>query len=188
MERGYSALKRVSLWFAAAGVLVLLRALLELAEPAYWSPVSLLDYTAAILSSVAWAATAVALFLWWRATPIRRGSFLLLVAAVTMLLGDSLGNLLEDVFDLEIGEWLFSNVGQVSLYAMMAAGIVILTVRGTYRWTGLFLLLYIAGFTFPDDGGQFLSGVSLLGLGYWLFRCATREVKVLPDQASASRT
>lgn len=181
MERGYSALKGVGRWFVGAGVLVLLRALIELADPAYYAPVSLLDYTAATASSVAWAATAVALFLWWRATPIRRGSFLLLVAAVTTALGDSLGNLLEDVFDLEIGEWLFSNVGQVSPLALMAAGIAILTVRGTYRWTGLFLLLYVAGAVFPDDGGQFLSGISLVGLGYWLFRCATREVKVLPD-------
>ena len=183
MERGYSALNGVSLWFVAAGALVLLRALIELAEPAYYAPVTLLDYTAAILTSVAWAATAVALFLWWRATPIRRGSFLLLVAAVTTLLGDSLGNLLEDVFDLEIGEWLFSNVGQVSLYALMAAGIVILTVRGTYRWTGLFLLLYIAGFTFPDDGGQFLSGISLLGLGYWITRYANKR-----SQETAAQT
>ncbi len=181
MERGYSALKTVGLWFVAAGVLVLLRALIELAEPAYWSPESLLDYTAVILTSAASAVAAIALFLWWRATPIRRGSFLLLIAAIATAVGDSLGNLLEDVFDLEIGEWLFSNVGQVSLLALMAAGIAILTVRGTYRWTGLFLLLSIAGAVFPDDGGQFLSGVSLLGLGYWLFRCATREVKVLPD-------
>ena len=183
MERGYSALNGVSLWFVAAGALVLLRALIELAEPAYYAPVTLLDYTAAILTSAASAATAVALFLWWRATPIRRGSFLLLVAAVTTLLGDSLGNLLEDVFDLEIGEWLFSNVGQVSLYALMAAGIVILTVRGTYRWTGLFLLLYIAGFTFPDDGGQFLSGISLLGLGYWITRYANKR-----SQETAAQT
>ena len=177
MDRNYSALKTVGLWFVAAGALELLRALIELAEPAYYAPVTLLDYIAAILTSVAWAATAIALFLWWRATPIRRGSFLLVVAAVTTLLGDSLGNLLEDVFDLEIGEWLYLNVGQVSSWAVMAAGIVILTVRGTYRWTGLFLLLYLVGTVV----GEFLSGVSLLGLGYWLFRCATREVKVQPD-------
>jgi hypothetical protein len=183
MDRSYSALKTVGLWFVAAGVLALLRAVIELAEPAYWSPESLLDYTAVILTSAASAVAAVALFLWWRATPIRRGSFLLLVAAVTMLLGDSLGNLLEDAFDLEIGEWLFSNVGQVSLYALMAAGIVILTVRGTYRWTGLFLLLYIAGFTFPDDGGQFLSGISLLGLGYWITRYANKR-----SQETAAQT
>ena len=156
---------------------MLLRALIELAEPAYWSPVSSLDYTAAILTSVAWAVTAMALFLWWRATPIRRGSFLLLIAAIATAVGDSLGNLLEDVFDLEIGEWLYLNVGQIGLYALMAAGIAILTVRGTYRWTGLFMLLSIVGVVV----GEFLSGVSLLGLGYWLFRCATREVKGLPD-------
>jgi hypothetical protein len=34
MERGNFALKPVGLWFAAAGVLLLLRALIELAEPA----------------------------------------------------------------------------------------------------------------------------------------------------------
>jgi hypothetical protein len=177
MDRSNSALKSVGLWFVAAGVLVLLRAAIELAEPAYWSPVSLLDYTAAILSSVAWAVTAIALFLWWRATPIRRGSLLLLIAAIAIAVGDSLGNLLEDIFDLEIGEWLFSNVGQISPLALMAAGIVILTVRGTYRWTGLFLLLAVAG-SIPDNGGQFLSGISLVGLGYWLYRYSIHEVEV----------
>jgi hypothetical protein len=168
VERGNSALKTVGLWFVAAGVLLLLRALIELAEPAYWSPVSLLDYTAAILSSVAWAVTAIALFLWWRATPIRRGSFLLLVAAIAIAVGDSLGNLLEDVFDLWIGEWLFTNVGQIGPFALMAAGIVILTVSGSYRWTGLFLLLYVAGAAFSDV----LSGIALVALGYWLLRYA----------------
>ena len=105
MDRSYSALKTVGLWFVAAGVLALLRAVIELAEPAYWSPESLLDYTAVILTSAASAVAAIALFLWWRATPIRRGSFLLLIAAIATAVGDSLGNLLEDVFDLEIGEW-----------------------------------------------------------------------------------
>ena len=68
-------------------------------------------------------------------------------------------------FWAEIGEWLFSNVGEISGLALTAAGIVILTVSGTYRWTGLFLLLSMAGTVFPDDGGQFVSGLSLLGVG-----------------------
>jgi len=174
MDRSRSALKSVGFWFVAAGVLVLLRAVIELAEPVYWSPVSLLDYTAAILTSVAWAVTATALFLWWRATPIRRGSFFLLIAAIAIAVGDSLGNLLEDVFDLEIGEWLFTNVGQISPLALMAAGIVILTVRVTYRWTGLFLLLVVAGAAFS----AVLSGIALVALGSWLYRYSIQEVEV----------
>jgi len=34
-------------------------------------------------------------------------------------------------FWAEIGEWLFSNVGEISGLALTAAGIVILTVSGT---------------------------------------------------------
>ena len=78
-----------------------------------------------------------------------------------MLWGDALSCQVVSVFFgrggvsfwAEIGEWLFSNVGEISGLALTAAGIVILTVSGTHRWTGLFLLLSMAGTVFSDDGG-----------------------------------
>jgi len=44
-----------------------------------------------------------------------------------------------------------------------------LTVSHPLRWTGLFLITYIAGGIAPDKWGGIVSAVSLLGLGMWLF-------------------
>ena len=152
--------------FAVAGVLTVGRAVIELAAPAYYDPVTLLDYTAAIGSTVAWGAMAVALFFWWRITAERRWAAFLLLAAFGVLVS-SVGNLLEDVFDAGFGEFLFSYGGMVGAISMMVASVVALLWWGQLRWSGLFLLGIVAGSTFPDDGGEFLTGASLIGFGCW---------------------
>lgn len=169
MQSHYSTVGRPGSWFVLAGILVTIRGVIELAEPVYWEPVSLLDYTAAVLTTVAWVVTGVAFFLWWQITPKRRTSPLLLVAAIGTAVSGA-GNLLEDVFDIEFGEFLFTYGGMTGAIAMLGTAIAFLAVDGPLRWSGLFVLAFIAGSIFPDDGGQFLSGVSLIGLAFWLSR------------------
>lgn len=79
----------------------------ELADPVCWNPSSFLDYAAALLMSLSWVRTGVAFILWWRTSPIRRGSGLLLVAGIGTALS-GVGNLPEDVRDLDFGELLFT--------------------------------------------------------------------------------
>ncbi len=161
-------------WFLAAGFLTVGRATIELTEPAYYDPVTALDYTAAIGSSLAWAAMAVALFFWWSVTPIRRGSFFLLLAAIGVMTS-SVGNFLEDVARVGFGEFLFSYGGMTGAISLILAAVTALVARSSFRWSGLFLLGIIAGSIFPDNGGEFLVGASLIGFGTWLGRLATQN-------------
>jgi hypothetical protein len=141
--------------------------------------VSVLDYTAAILTTVAWAVTGVAFVLWWQAKLERRVAVLLLVAGFGTVVS-GVGNLLEDVFALAFGEYLFTYGGMTGVIAMVAAGVLWLTVNDVLRWSGLFLLALIVGSVFPDDGGQFLMAISLRGLGLWLFRHRSATQSAIP--------
>lgn len=162
-------LRSAGVWFVGAGILVVVRATIELAEPVYWNPSSALDYSAALLTTAAWVVTGVAFIVWWRTTPIRRGSLLLLVAGVGLAV-EGIGNLLEDVFDLEIGDLLFTIGGMAGAVSVLLAAIFMLTVRNPLRWSGLLLFAFLAGGIFADSGGQFVSGASLMALGGWLLR------------------
>lgn len=174
MRKSRSALGRVGTWFILSGVLVAGRAVVELTEPVYWNPVSIIDYAAAILTTVAWVVTGVAFILWWQSKPARRVAVLLLVSgAGTAVSG--VGNLLEDVFDIEFGEFLFTFGGMVGAIAILGAAILWLTVSDVMRWSGLFLVFFVAGSVFPDNGGQFLSALSLLALGLWLWLVRSRS-------------
>lgn len=170
----------IAISFLAAGLLTVGRAAIELADPAYYNPLTLLDYTAAIGSTVAWGAMAVALFLWWRVTAHRRGAIFLLLAAVGVLVS-SLGNLLEDVFNLGFGEFMFSYGGMIGAISLMAASVVAFAGWGQLRWSGLFLLGIVAGSIFPDNGGEFLIGASLIGFGFWLWRADLTHKRITPD-------
>lgn len=164
--------------FGLAGLLTLIRQVVELSDPAYYNPVTTLDYVAAWLTSIAVGTTAVALLVWWRRTPIRRGSWLLMIAGLTFAVSAA-GNLLEDVFDLAIGGDLFT-AGIVGFGATILAGVLALTVSDPYRWSGLFLIGYAAGLGFPDSGGLWLAGASLIGMAYWITRVST-EAESRPD-------
>lgn len=104
-----------------------------------------------------------------RHSPIRRGSTLALVAALG-LAASSVGNLLEDAFSVDSGEWLFTYGGMTGAMAILALAVVVLRARHPFRWSGIFLVAFLAGSTFPDDGGQWLSGLSLLVMGWWLWQ------------------
>jgi len=168
-------LRPVAALFGVAGVLTLIRQLIEHTDPAYYNPVTNLDYAAAWLTSIAGGTVAAAFAMWWRRSPIRRGSWLLLVASLAWALA-ALGNVLGDVFDMSIGETLWT-AGGVAFGLTLAAGLVALTVNSPYRWSGLFLVGYAVGWGFPDSGGLWLSGVSLVAMAYWIDRTAAKTDK-----------
>lgn len=157
---------RVGWWFVAAGGLVVIRAVIELANPSYWSPVSFLDYSAVVGTSVAWLITSWAISLLARHPRLRRASLALMVAAAGTAISAA-GNLIEDLLDVPLGGDLFSWGGIVGAIGLLLGSILVLTVTDPVRWSGIFLAAFIAGGVFPDDGGQFLGGVALLGLGMW---------------------
>lgn len=180
-------LKPTATALVAAGLLTVGRAGIELAEPAYYDPVTPLDYTAAIGSTVAWGAMAIAVFLWWRITAKRLGAIFLVLAAVGVMVS-SLGNLLEDVFDVGFGEFLFSYGGMIGAVSLMVAAVVAIVGWGRLRWSGLFLLGVIAGSIFPDDGGEFLTGASLIGFGFWLARISPVVAGLSQDGTAIKQT
>jgi hypothetical protein len=168
-------LRPVAVLFGAAGVLTLIRQLIQYADPAYYDPVTSLDYAAAWLTSIAGGTVAAAFAMWWRRSPISRGSWLLLVASLAWALA-AVGNLLGDVFDMPIGETLWA-AGIVGFGVTLVAGAVALTVDSRWRWSGLFLIGYAAGFGLPDSGGLWLSGISLIAMALWIDRTAAQTDK-----------
>lgn len=154
-------------WFLAAGVLVTIRAAIELTSPSYWAPVSVTDYAAVVGTTVAWLATSWAIVLLARAPQLRRAKWLLIAAALGTAIS-AVGNLLEDLFDIAFGGPMFVWGGMIGALGFLLGGTLALTVSNRLRWSGLFLLVFLAGGVFPDEGGQFVSGVALLGLGGWL--------------------
>lgn len=166
-------LRAAAITFLASGVAIITRAIIGLADPTYWNPESLLDYTAAILSTIAWVLAGAALILWFLATPEHRLRWFLLIAGVGVAVS-GVGNLLEDVFDMPVGEFLFTIGGMVGALALMMATLAVLTVAGPVRWSAAFLFLFVAGSTFPDDGGEFVMGASIIGLGFWLLTMSRR--------------
>jgi hypothetical protein len=160
-------MRRTGVWFAISGVLTTIRAVIGLSDPVYWSPVSALDYSAAVLQSFVWLAVGWALFLLWRTMPSRRGSVFLLIGAVGAATL-SVANFLEDVLGFTSAGWIYLIGGGIAVIAILVAGVLILTVRDPLSWAGLFLVLWFAGGAIRPDWGDFVSGGSLLALGVWL--------------------
>ena len=95
--------------------------LLGLANPAYYAPETTLDYTAAALNTAGPVTTAVALFIWWRVMPVRRGALLIPIAAATALVF-GLGNFLEDIAGWEWGVDLYFYGGAAFLRYRLLPG------------------------------------------------------------------
>jgi hypothetical protein len=171
-------LRPAAVLFGAAGTLTLIRQLIQYTDPAYYDPVTNLDYAAAWLTSIAGATLAAALAVWWRRSPIRRGSWLLLAASLAWAVF-AVGNVLGDVYDMPIDDTLWT-AGGIAFGLTLVVGVVALTVDSPYRWSGLFLIGYAAGFGLPDSGGLWLSGASLVAMGYWIERTAAKTYRSQP--------
>ncbi len=141
-------------------------------EPAYYSPSSPLDYSAAWLTSIFLALVAVGLALWAYRSPIRRGSWILGIGALG-LMTSGVGNVLEDVYSMKIGGELFF-AGFIAFPAVLIAGVAALTVKDPFRWSGLLFLALAAGIFNPDAGGWWLAAVSLIAAAYWINSQAPR--------------
>jgi hypothetical protein len=135
-------------------------------------PCSFSGLRSGLATSIAGGTVAAAFAMWWRRSPIRRRSWLLLVASLAWALA-AVGNLLGDVFDMPIGETLWTAEG-IAFGLTLVAGAVALTVDSRWRWSGLFLIGYAAGFGLPDSGGLWLSGVSLIAMALWIDRTAAQ--------------
>lgn len=142
---------------------------MELADPVYWEPVSFLDYSAVILTTVGWVAAGWAVFLLSRRAELARASAVFAIAGAG-LVANGVGNLIEDLFDLAWGGDLYSWGGIIGAVAMLVGSGLTLSVGHRLRWSALFLLVFLAGGIFPDDGGLFVTGLSVVGLGYWLIK------------------
>ncbi len=127
-----------------AGLVALVGLFVGLADPAYYDPVTFIDWVSAALNTAGPLAAGWALFVWWTVTSVRRGAFLILIGAIAATVF-GLGNLVEDIFGLDWGFYLFGLGGMATVLSLALAGILALSVRSPLRWTGLFLLGVAAG-------------------------------------------
>ncbi len=156
-------------WSLAAGALFVVRSAIEFAEPAYWDPVTLLDYSAVITATLVWTAVAVVMAILARAATHRATQIFLWLSAVGWAAG-ALGNLLEDAFGLAWGGWPFVFGIQTGGIAMAISAVLLLVPRSPLRMAGAFLAAILIGFTFSANGGWFLSAAALAGLAIWWVR------------------
>ena len=127
-----------------AGLVSLVGLIVGLADPAYYAPEDPIDYLAALLNTAGPVAAAAALAIWWRVTPVRRGAALVLLGAVAALVF-GLGNFLEDIAGVEWGFALFGIGGMATVVTLGLGGLLALTVKDPWRWSGLFLIAVAAG-------------------------------------------
>lgn len=134
------------------------------ADPAYYAPETFIDYVASVINDVTLLSAGVTMLVWSGVSPVRRARFLVLGAGIGFVVW-TVGNILEEIMRLEVGETLYF-VGSIGAFGLsIAAGIVTLTVRDRWRWSGLFLLVIAAGIGFE---GIPLWPVAWLGFAYVL--------------------
>lgn len=131
------------------GLIALVWLVSSLSDPAYYDPQTVADYVASALAEILFLAMAYTLVVWWRVTPVRRGALMLPGAAVGFVLW-SIGNVLEEIMNIEFGAYLFF-VGAAIAYVLTGlAGIVALTSSSRWRWSGLVLLGVTASLSNQD--------------------------------------
>lgn len=155
------------IWFAIAGIFAIGRWVLEFTDTRYYDPASILDYAAVTSQSAAGVATGIALLLLLRNPPVRRGAFLVAIAAVGAI-SQGLGNLFEDAFDVGAGEWGFVLGGIGMILALLAAGAAAVSVNSPLRGSGAFLLVGATGGLLGH--GLLAMGLSWIAFSIWITR------------------
>ncbi len=146
-------------WCFGTGLLLMAWAVISLREPAYWDPQTALDYAGSVVAQVGFVAVAVTLFVWRAVTPVQWSSVPLLGASIGFLLW-ALGNLLEEVLEVEAGVWAFFVGAALAHVMLLLAGVVAIVSPGRWRWSGLVLLGVL--------GSLLLEGIPLLTPIPWL--------------------
>ena len=154
---------------AAAGVVTATGFIVQFFDPAYYDPVTPFDYFGSVLNDVGLLTAGVALIIWWRVTPVRRSALLILGTGVGLLLW-SVGNVLEEMLRIDLGETLYF-VGGVGAFGLSAAaGVVTLSAPSRWRWSGLVLLAIAASIGFealPFSPPAWLVFAYLLARGWF---------------------
>lgn len=112
-------------------------------DAAYYDPGTPFDYFGSISNDLGLLTAGVALVVWWRVTPVRRSALLILGTGAGLLLW-TVGNVLEELMGLDLGETVYF-VGAVGAFGLSAAaGVVTLSAPSRWRWSGLVLLAIAA--------------------------------------------
>jgi hypothetical protein len=131
------------------GLLALAGFLIGLSDPAYYDPVTTLDYIASVLNDLGLLAAGATLIIWSRVTPVRRAWLFILGAGIGMILW-SIGNALGEIGRLDFGDTVYF-VGSIGGFGLTAAaGVVTMTAPSRWRWSGLFLLGISVGIGFDS--------------------------------------
>ncbi len=151
---------------ATAGVVTATGFIVQAFDPAYFDPVTPFDYFGSVLNDLGLLTAGVALIIWWRVTPVRRSALLILGTGIGLLLW-TVGNVLEEIMGLDLGETLYF-VGGVGAFGLSAAaGVVTLSAPSRWRWSGLVLLAISASIGFEALP---FSQLAWLGFAYLVAR------------------
>lgn len=168
--------RTAGIWFVATGVTgVGIWALLTfiIGEGEYYDADSFADYATVLGVTTILIVTGAAFIVLWRDPPVKRGSFLLLLAGLGAI-AEGVGNLLEDVFGIKDAVWAFFIGGMAYMVSLLVAGVLAFTVSSPRRWSGLFLLMAVpAGML---GFGWVIAGVSFILFGGWLITADQRFV------------
>jgi hypothetical protein len=152
-----------------AGLAWLVRAVIALHGPDYWSPRTPLDYAAVVGTSVALLLTAVGMWGFYHrhpAPPSRAQTVWRMGIAVTCVSALTVGvsNLIEDALNVK-GLGVVWAIGIVALLVgLLIAGISAFWVPGFSRWVSILFLLCALGLLFTEANGQLGLGLGLLAL------------------------
>ena len=153
----------------AAGLAWLMRAVIGLFGPDYWSPRTPLDYAAVVGTSVALVLTAVGVWGFYQHHPVgpsraqtvwRIGIVVACVSALTI----GVSNFLEDALSVKGlgGVWV---IGILSLLAgLLIAGLSAFWIKEFSRWVGALFFICAIGLLFTETNGQFGLGLAMLAL------------------------
>ena len=126
-------------WAGAAAVVTATGFIVGLLDPAYYDPVTAFDFVASFINDATLAVSGIALIVWSRVTPVNRSRPLILLGGVGLIVW-TVGNVLEEIYGLELGTDLFFAGSITTLATTVIAGILTLFDQTRWRWSGLLLL------------------------------------------------
>ena len=183
MQTERMKVRKTLIWLLVVGAIgFILRGGIQLYDPAYWRPITMLDYSAVFLTTVNKVIFGLVLLLMIRTRQMGKG-LLERVWGYTMVVGGigsivwGLGNMIEDAFKFlqiefltQMGVSLFLIGSLVSLLALILAFLGALVLPGLrYRWSW-FYLLPILGTIILRDASGFIVGAGMLilaGIEIW---------------------